>query len=131
MKVQVERTMNVEYDIATVRLELAVRHGDDDMPDDFPFRKGEMWRVDVDANTGRIKDWPKGLAHELYMKVVDCGTYTLLDPTGAQLAIIENDYVPHGVVPGKYGDYVDLKINEDGVITNWPKRFDIEAFFRN
>lgn len=28
-----------------------------------------------------------------------------------------------------YGDYVELEIDENGIITNWPKRPDISAFF--
>jgi hypothetical protein len=29
------------------------------------------------------------------------------------------DYVPHEIVPGEYGDYVELEINSDGAIDNW------------
>lgn len=42
---------------------------------------------------------------------------------------IENDYVPNSLLPGKYGDYLALDINEDGVITNWKPNISFKEFF--
>ena len=56
------------------------------------------------------------------MKVVDMGTYRAI------VGEVVEDYVPHGVIPGEYGDYVDFDIDENGVITNWPKHPDIRQF---
>lgn len=64
----------------------------------------------------------------MYMKVCDEGVYELRNSEG-RVAILEREYVPHGVIPGKYRDYVSLKINPQGVITNWPKRPTVFAFF--
>lgn len=50
-------------------------------------------------------------------------------PDFGVLATLENEYVPNGIVPGEYGDYIDLKINADGIITNWPKNPDCSKFF--
>jgi hypothetical protein len=61
------------------------------------------------------------------MKVNDSGTYILRDGSGDIIAE-RDDYVPHGIIPGEYGDYVDLKINEVGKITNWPKNIDLSGF---
>lgn len=109
-------------------LELAVRYDDEDISYDFPMRKGDLWKAKVELDTGKIVDWPAGKSGDLYMKVCDEGTYTLLDDAGQKVAAIEQNYVPHGVVPGKYGDYVDLEISEDGTITNWPRKPDLSAF---
>lgn len=119
----------VEVEIRTVGIEVSVRYGDEDIPFDFPFRTGDMWRVKVDADTGRIHDWPQGKSADVHMKVCDSGSYYLYDENGEQLAALENDYVPHGVIPGSYGDYIEIKIGEDGVIANWKNRLDVSDFF--
>lgn len=118
----------VEIEIKYIEMNLPVRYDDEDMPESFPFRDGEWWSVTVDIDTGKIQDWPKGWAYDLYMKVVDGGTYRLLDANRDLVKEI-SDYVPHGVVPGEFGDYVDLKINSSGKIANWPKKPDVDAWF--
>ncbi len=62
------------------------------------------------------------------MKVCDEGVYTLLSD-GKEVAT-RDGYVPHGVVPGEYGDYVILNIASDGKITNWPApdEIDLDGF---
>lgn len=120
------RTVNAK----TVRVTLAVRYDDDDIPYHFPLRIGDIWKADIDIDTGRITAWPEGESGRLHMKVCDEGTYELLDDSGAKIAAIENNYVPHGLIPGSYGDYVDLQIDETGTITNWPKSPNLDAFFR-
>jgi len=118
-----------EINLTHIRLELAVRYDEEDIPNDFPLRKGDLWTATVGLDTGRIEGWPQGQSGRLQMKVCDEGTYTLFDAGGRQVARLENDYVPHGVVPGEYGDYVDLEIDETGIIANWPKRPDVSRFF--
>jgi hypothetical protein len=51
-------------------------------------------------------------------------------PLATWYCSIEQNYVPHGLIPGEYGDYVSLKINEQGIITNWPKHPDIREFIK-
>lgn len=122
-------TRQVEQNITHVRVALAVRYGEEDMPNNFPVRTGGLWRAEINIDTGKIENWPADFgAFELYMKVCDSGSYYLLDGN-TQIAAIEGDYVPNGVVPGEYGDYVDLKIAADGTITNWPKKPDVSSFF--
>src|SRR6266702_5546950 len=125
-------TKPVELDIALVRISIPVRDEpveDGGMLPNFPFRRGNTWTATVAIDTGRIQLWNERGTFWLFEKVVDQGTYELLDVDGDVLATIENDYVPNGVVPGQYGDYVDLKI-VDGVITNWPKQPNPAAFFK-
>lgn len=118
-----------EIEIDSIRVSLPVRYEEEDIPNNFPLRKGDMWCAQIDLDTGAIRGWPKGQSGELSMKVCDEGTYTLLDKCGGAVSCIEQNYVPHGVVPGKYGDYVELIINADGIITNWPKRPAVSCFF--
>lgn len=128
MKVTVNRPVEVE--VKFVRMSVAVRYGEDDMPNDFPFRRNDIWDVTIDADTGTILDWPHGISHGLYMKVVDQGSYWLLDADRQIIATIKDDYVPHGVIPGSYGDYVEVDIDSDGRIANWPSTIDVAEFFR-
>ena len=119
----------VKIDIKFVVIDVPVKSDEEDMPNDFPFRTGDRWRIVVDIESGQIVDWPKGVISAGYMKVTDGGTYRLLDSQQAQHAAIEENYVPHGVVPGNYGDYIELDIDENGIITNWPKKPDVSEFF--
>lgn len=125
MKVKIEQ----EVEISTVNIEVAVRYEEEDIPNDFPLRKGDLWTAKVDIDTGRIQDWPIGKSGRLSMKVCDEGTYTLLDKAGKVIATRAQDYVPNDLIPGEYGDYIDLKIDEQGIITNWPKKPNLSEFF--
>lgn len=123
-----------EIEIKTILIKISPRYignsEDDDVPSDFPLLNANKtaWVAKIDIDTGKIHDWPQGEVREMFCKVCDAGIYSLFDEKGCQLAEISG-YVPNGIVPGEYGDYVDLKINADGVITNWPKHPDISAFF--
>lgn len=120
----------VEVEIATVSVILPVNYEEEDMPNDFPLRQGDQWRATIDIDTGKINDWPAGRSGKFFMKVCDGGTYTLRDPSGNVLAE-RQDYVPNDLIPGEYGDYVHLQINEEGLITNWPKEPDVSQFFED
>lgn len=127
MKTTVTRPAEIE--ITHIHISLAIRYDEEDIPNDFPMRTGDMWNALVNIDTGEIEGWPTGQAGEIeYMKVCDEGTY-ILYCNGKEIAKRESEYVPNGVVPGEYGDYVTLKIDENGIITNWPKRPDVSAFF--
>lgn len=119
-----------DIDIKFLRLDVAVRYEEQDMPNDYPFRENDQWRPTIEVDTGQIVDWPKGNARDLHMKVVDEGSYYLEDENNEVLLEIEDDYVPNALLPGKYGDYIIISINEDGLITNWPRNPSIEDFIR-
>jgi hypothetical protein len=106
-------------DVARVEITVPVRYDEEDMPNDYPFRHGDVWKIIVDANTGEIRDFPKDAKYDkdLYMKVCDEGTYVLKSASGFDLFADPNHYVP-AFVPNEYGDYIDFKI-KNGVITNW------------
>lgn len=117
-----------EVEITHVRVEVAVRYDEEDIPNDFPLRIGDAWKATINIDNGQISDWPVGKTGDMYMKVCDEGSYYLLDTEGNTILSIENDYVPNGLIPGSYGDYIELKINENGIITNWPKEPSIDEF---
>lgn len=121
------QTIQREVDVQTIDVILPVRYDDEDIPYDAPKRYGDMWQAEIDIATGEIHDWPQGKTLDMYMKVVDTGTYILRDGDGNIIAE-RNDYVPHGIIPGEWGDYVHLKIDETGKITNWPKKINLADF---
>ncbi len=125
MNVEITKKETKVVNIVAARVAVAVRYEEEDMPNDFPHRKGELWDVTIDADTGKIRDWPEGVALDLYMKVTDCGTYELVDATGSVVFRVADDYVP-GFIPGEHGDYINFKIQEDGTIANWHDKFDAD-----
>jgi hypothetical protein len=115
MKLKVKRLVEVEP--VAIECQLAVRYEEEDIPNDFPLRQGEMWIGTIDIETGVIRDWPTGKSGSMFMKVCDEGTYTLLGKSET-LAVRENNYVP-SCIPGEYGDYVNFDIDENGKIARW------------
>lgn len=113
--------------ITHVKVCLPVRYGEEDIPNNAPMRQGDMWNATINIGTGQIEAWPKGETLDLHMKVCDSGIYQLLD--GEHVISEMQDYVPHGVIPGEYGDYVVLDIDSDGVIQNWTSNPDVSDFF--
>lgn len=123
------RLVEEVVDVKTVELSVAVRYDEEDMPNDFPGRTGDVWNVTIDIDAGKILNWEEhGIEHELHMKVCDQGTYTLKDGLARVLSKIEEDYVPNSLIPGSYGDYIEMKIAADGTIKNWPKNPSFEDF---
>jgi len=115
-------------DIRFVKMEIAVRYEEEDIPSNFPGRNGDVLTMTFDVQTGEILDFPKETEADIYMKVCDEGTYTLLDGDRKEIKKITNDYVPNGIVPGEFGDYVALKI-KDGFITNLVKQPHLKDFY--
>lgn len=86
----------------------------------IPFRRGEIWDIKINLETGAISDWPKGTVAEVHYKVCEDGVYSLLKDDGS-IAVEIDGYVPSMLAPDGdgYGDYVILKIDENGQIQNW------------
>lgn len=111
MEITIMRPVKVE--VAILRLSVAVRH----IANDFPFRTGDIWQIDIDVDEGQIINWP-GPAFIMCMKVVDQGSYYLIDPEGNEVAQIEGDYAPSDCGIGG-GDYIEMRWDEDGFIAGW------------
>lgn len=77
-------------------------------------------RLEIDVENGKLLNHDFGHKIELYNKVVDEGTYTLVDTETGETKIIQ-DYVIAGLdtYGNGYGDYVILNINENGFIKEW------------
>ncbi len=137
---QIEMPTTVLVDINTLFIDVPVNYGEEDIPNNFPGRNGDMLSWEIDFDTGKIKDysWPEEFS--FHMKVVDCGIYRLtgrynINPEGMQQPKVEfsrvNDYVPAGLAIGDcgYGDYIIFDIAPDGTIKNWkPTAFDLDEF---
>ena len=126
-EILIKKTVEIKY----VIVDIAVRYGVEDIPLDFPLRKDDRWKATIDIDNGKILEWTLGAKGHLHMKVCDEGTYHLVDVENNIVASIEEDYVPNDLIPGEYGDYIDLHINEYGTITNWYSKPSIDDFLDN
>ena len=111
----------------TLRIDIDIY--DRDISGDFPLaeRIDEdffEWCVDIDIETGVIKNWPQGQDGKLYTKVSDTGSYYLLDENKDIIASIKRGYVPKKIIPpkGGYDKYIDIYIDKTGKIANWYKK---------
>lgn len=48
----------VEIEVSHILIAVAVRYEEEDIPNDFPLRDGDMWRGKVEIDTGKIEGWP-------------------------------------------------------------------------
>jgi hypothetical protein len=132
MKIEIPCTKKIE--VTAILFEVPIN---DDLEPPFPKEiklldiDGEKyWQDIIDLSTGKLSHWPQGISYDFYDKIRDSGTYKLLDP---YLLIVKEiqDYVPNGIIPGEYGDYMDLQIDENGIVKNWPKedKIHLKDFF--
>lgn len=128
MKVTVIKKEEVE--VKFVLIDINPRHLDEEEKF-IPMLKGENWEAIVDIETGKIRDWPQGEEREYYWKICDAGSYHLLNEDEQPVLSIINNYVPNNLLPGEYGDYLDLKINGEGIITSWLENPTSEDFNNN
>lgn len=100
---------------------------------DFPLVKNGMLELVIDIDTGKLSlgDFKLDKYYEIFEKVVDSGCYYLYDQYNKDVLKIENDYVPNNLIPGEYGDYVDLKIDKNGYIINWYSGPSIKDFIKD
>lgn len=80
----------------------------------IPCRKGELFECLIDLDTKQILDWEQGKTANIYYKVCDAGSYYLLDENKNVVSSLEDSYVINMV--GTWGDYLDIDVNQDGVI---------------
>ena len=134
MKFKVKRPVEIELKYITIGFPVDADDIEEDNLADLIDPAQPNWlEFRVDIETGKIQDFrgDPDESYDIYVKVVDQGSYSLIDSTGSVVAEIEENYVPHGVVPGDYGDYVRFSIHGGkGIITNWPKKPDISEFFK-
>lgn len=93
----------------------------------IPLREGNLWVPIIDLETGEVIGWPKGTTADIHYKVCDQGEYFFLDENFKKIAKYDSDYVPDrffcfGEDRG-YGDYMIMKINENGFIEDFKQGF--------
>ena len=97
-------------------------------------RKNFLFNLEIDLKERRVTDWKtKNGYWRIWGKVKHYGTYTVLDSEKRPLWQI------HGFVPYKlvspfekgWGDYLDIRVNNDGSIKNWPEVPDFTDFIEN
>lgn len=81
--------------------------------------------IRLDSEWAYLEGWRKGSC-TLVIKARDSCDYVLELANGCKL-ICKDNYVPHGVVPGEFGDYIILEI-VDGYVVNMPSDFDLSEF---
>ena len=121
-EIKVIKEVNIKY----LKMVISV---DDDCK--YPGTKNGMLRLDIEIDTGKILNYPLTKSFNLFEKVDDRGSYYLYDEAFNEIFSIENNYVPNRLIPGSFGDYVDLYIDEKGYVTNWEKSPDISDFIKD
>lgn len=128
MKVEVLKP--VEIEVHTVKINVKLYDDASENIPNFLLNKHGEFEIEIEVDTGKVVNWSGVESIRIFDKVCDCGTYTLFDKNGSRVVEVINDYVPNNLIPGSYGDYIDLQINMDGVVTNWPKKPDVSYFFK-
>jgi hypothetical protein len=88
----------------------------------IPCREGNSWKPSIELATGKILGWPMGTTADIHYKICDDGDYWLADSEGNKLFKWAGDYVPDRLLcvgDSGYGDYIILKVREDGRIADW------------
>jgi len=117
----------VTYDVYYLRLAIPIDPLENpDVP--LASNDGTWWEVEIELATGRILQWPYDRPVDIYQKVRDEGIYQLLDINSRSVRAISGCYVPNKLLPGSDEDYLNLRINSNGVIANWPNRPNLSDF---
>ena len=134
LKVTVKEEKQVHYlkcEIGVLYWEDSEVNGKEDTNGDLiPLRKEETWNPVIRLDIGKIIGWPKGTTANIHYKVCDAGVYTLMDLSHEDVVSIDG-YVPNMLCPegGGYGDYVIMKVDENGIIDKFI--VDLECFEQN
>nr|DAP10544.1 MAG TPA: hypothetical protein [Caudoviricetes sp.] len=127
MKVTVYKP--VELEIHTVKIEVELH---DDVSESLAkhlFNDDGKLDLLIEVDTGKVVSWQGSEPVNIHDKVRDNGVYTLFGSDGLEVVKIDNYSVPNNLIPGDYGDYINLEINSDGFVTNWPKYPSVLEFF--
>ena len=118
-------------DVCPISFEDAEVNGEDDDENEpnIPCYEGGRWNILIDIKTGKVLNWKQGVEARIYYKVVDEGVYTMYDNSMRKVDEYEG-YVPDlmSLDDEGYGDYMNLTINEDGFIEDWPDNEDICSY---
>lgn len=99
---------------------------DNDLDPKMPcIENNNIWKIIIDIDTGKIENWPDNIVADIHYKVCDAGEYYILDENKQKIFKYYDHYVPKflSIESKGYGDYIILKINNDGYINNWKFNF--------
>lgn len=128
--------------IKYIKMVIPIRYEEEDIPNCFPLRDGKSMSLTYDVKTGELQNLPHNydellensfqqivnwntkekrvdktlLGQYIFqiedIKVVDSGSYYLLDENFNTLSSREKEYVPDSYsIRGEYGDYIHLTID--------------------
>lgn len=133
-KIKIEK----EVEIKTLLVDAGVRYWedgsingvDDENGDLTPCKENDRWKLMIDIETGIITNWKQGVTADVHYKVCDDGIYHLLDAEG-NTVLTKDGYVPNilDLDRESYGDYIIMKIDENGKIENWKNNPGITDFY--
>jgi hypothetical protein len=108
------------WEDATVSKENEYQDIEDDEGNLIPCKRNGNWEPIIDIQTGEIINWEKGKSANIHYKVCDAGEYFIFDDK-LNLFSAEDSYVPNylSIDGDGFGDYIILKVNSDGFISNW------------
>ncbi len=135
IKIKIEKEVEIKY----CQLRAGVRYWEDSEVNGvedtdgilIPCRVGELWCPQINVDTGVIVNWEQGKTAKVHYKVCDAGSYYLQDEYGEDVLSIEEDYVPNKLIPGEYGDYIIMSIDENGKIAEWETPADFSDFIKD
>ena len=99
----------------------------------YPLVSKGMWSAVIDLKTHKLVNWkPEYGSLYFQAKVCDSGTYFLLDKNETAICKLTS-YVPNGLIPeaDDCGDYIRLRIKDDGTIENWTSEPDFSDFYES
>jgi len=133
-KIKIEK----EVEIKTLLVDAGVRYWEDgeingindEHGDLTPCKEMDRWKIMIDIETGIITNWKQGVKADVHYKVCDDGIYHLLDTEG-NTVLTKDGYVPNilDLDRESYGDYIIMKIDENGKIEDWKNNPDISDFY--
>ena len=84
----------------------------------------DYWCLEIDYETGKVKDWPENFCIKTFFKVCDDGLYQILSTSNE--IIWDSDKAQSAYVPAflevensNYGDNIYINIDGDGIIEHW------------
>lgn len=129
IKIKIEKEFEAKYIHASVGArywEDATVNGVEDTDGTLiPCRVGDIWKPIILIDSGKIINWKQGTTADIHYKSCDNNTFKLLDENEEEIVSIEG-YVIDTMCPEKegYGDYVIMKVDENGFIANWQPNMD-------
>lgn len=124
-------------DLKTLQVKAGVRYWEDsevngeqdaESGEKIPCKVGGLWMPEIDIDTGKISNWPKGVTASINYKVCDCCGWEVKDEKGDVIWSADDGYVPDTLCPKEsgHGDYIIMDIDANGIIADW--NFDSDDF---